>query len=108
MPEEERVTTYSGLVRVLREDRELRQGGHREDGGAEGAVRLINEPVEVEDRSGKAALESPMEARAILPFADRDAGFISAITVSVVDDGRSYHRRFRSTLTSLSPQRKRL
>jgi hypothetical protein len=35
MPEEERVTTYSGLVKVLREDRELRHGGHREGEGAE-------------------------------------------------------------------------
>jgi hypothetical protein len=30
------------------------------------------------------------------PFADRDVGFISAVTV--VDDGRDYRRRFRGGL----------
>jgi hypothetical protein len=104
---EEEVTTYSGLVRMLRERIAgyVREGVERARALRE-AVRLINESVEVEDRPGKAALEPPMEARAILPFADRDVGFISTITVSVVDDGRSYHRRFRSTLTSLSPRGK--
>jgi hypothetical protein len=97
MPEEERVTTYSGLVRALRERiaSYVTEGIERARALRE-AVRLTDEPVEVKGRIWRGSVGAADGGSAILPFADRDVGFISAITV--VDDGRSYRRRFRGDL----------
>jgi hypothetical protein len=97
MPEEERVTTYSGLVRVLRERiaSYVTEGIERARALRE-AVRLIDEPVKVDGRLWRGSVGAADGGSAILPFADRDVGFISAITV--VDDGRGYRRRFRGGL----------
>jgi hypothetical protein len=94
MPEEERVTTYSGLVRVLRK----RIASYVTEGierarALRDAVRLIDEPVEVKGRLWRGSVGVADGGSAILPFADRDVGFISAITV--VDGERGYRRRFR-------------
>jgi hypothetical protein len=97
MPDEERVTTYSGLVRVLRERiaSYVTEGVERARILRE-AVRLADEPVDVEGRIWRGSVGAADGGSAILPFADRDVGFISAITV--VDDGRGYRRRFRGGL----------
>jgi hypothetical protein len=108
MSEEERITTYSGPRQGPPEEvRELRHGVHREGEGLREAFRLITEPVEVKRRIWRGRVGAADGGSAILPFADRDVSFIATITVTVVDDGRSYHRRFRSTLTSLSSERKK-
>jgi hypothetical protein len=45
------------------------------------AVRLVGEPVEVEGKYWRGSVGAPDGGSAILPFADRDVGFISAITM---------------------------
>jgi len=94
---QEEVTTYSGLIGLLREriTSYVRRGIERAKVLRE-AVRLVGEPVEVEGRLWRGSVGAADGGSAILPFADRDVGFISAITV--VDDGKSYHRRFRGDL----------
>jgi hypothetical protein len=93
----EEVTTYSGLIGLLREriTSYVRRGIERAK-ALRDAIRLVGEPVEVDGRLWRGSVGAADGSSAILPFADRDVGFISAITV--VDDGKSYHRRFRGDL----------
>jgi hypothetical protein len=84
----EEVTTYSGLVRILRERiaSYVREGVERAR-ALRGLVRLVGEPIEVEGRHWRGSVGAADGGSSILSFADRDVGFISAITV--VDDGGS-------------------
>jgi hypothetical protein len=94
---EEEVTTYSGLVRILRERIAgyVREGVERARALRE-LVRLVGEPIEVGGRLWRGSVGAADGGSSILSFADRDVGFISAITV--VDDGRGFRRRFRGGL----------
>jgi hypothetical protein len=60
VPEEERATTYSGLFRVLRERiaSYIAEGTERAR-ALRGAVRLTDEPVEVEGRIWRGLLSGP-------------------------------------------------
>ncbi len=95
--EEEEVTTYSGLVRLLR-DRlaDYVRAGIDEAGRLRSLVRLGGEPVEIDGRLWRGRVGAADGGSCVLPFADRSLGFVSAITV--VDDGGRYSRSFRGEL----------
>jgi hypothetical protein len=101
---EEEVTTYSGLVRILRERIAgyVREGVERARALRE-LVRLVGEPIEVGGRLWRGSVGAADGGSSILSFADRDVGFISAITV--VDDSLSnlyYHQRLASHVSEES------
>jgi hypothetical protein len=94
---EEEVTTYSELVKLLRE----KITGYVRNGISEAAnirnvIQLKNKPVDIDGRMWDGRVAAADGGSAILPFADRDVGFVSAITVA--DNGRGYSRRFRGDL----------
>jgi hypothetical protein len=101
---EEEVTTYSGLVRILRERIAgyVREGVERARALRE-LVRLVGEPIEVGGRLWRGSVGAADGGSSILSFADRDMGFISVITV--VDDSLSnlyYHQRLASHVSEES------
>jgi len=75
MSEEERVTTYSGLVRVLRERiaSYVAEGVERARALRE-AVRLIDEPVEVEGSLWRAMSEPQVAVASGLGYSFGNAG----------------------------------
>ena len=94
---EEEVTTYSGLVSLLRE----RVVEYVRDGLAEAShlresMRLTGEPHEVSGKLWSGNVGAADGGSCVLPFADRSVGFVSAI--SVLENGGSYLRRFRGDL----------
>jgi hypothetical protein len=101
---EEEVTTYSGLVRILRERIAgyVREGVERARALRE-LVRLVGEPIEVGGRLWRGSVGAADGGSSILSYADRDVGFISAITV--VDDSLSnlyYSQRLASYVSGES------
>jgi hypothetical protein len=94
---EEEVATYSELVKLLRE----KITAYIRD-GISGAVnirniiQLRNKPVDIDGRMWDGRVAAADGGSAILPFADREVGFVSAITLA--DNGRGYSRRFRGDL----------
>ena len=94
---DEEVTTYSELVKLLRE----RVVDYIRDGIAEaenlrGLVKLEGESLKVDGKSHKGRVGAADGGSCILPFADRSVGFASAI--SILDDGKGFRRRFRGDL----------